>query len=62
MMNNQNIAQINDELLLNNAIILFKSLSNEKLNQAYDFIKYLHDKDEWEATKELDSEQILNLK
>ncbi len=37
----------------------FKLLSNEKMQEVYDFISYLNNQEEWEATKELDNSEIL---
>lgn len=50
--------QTNDKLL-SNAFELFNSLSADKLKEAYNFILYLKDKEEWEATMELSTPEIL---
>ena len=50
---------INDSLG-RDAYELINSLSIEKKQEAINFLKYLKDKDEWEATLELNSPEILN--
>lgn len=47
-------------MLVSNAFELFNSLSDDKMREAYNFLSYLKDKEEWEATMELSSPEILN--
>ena len=46
--------------LINNAYELFNSLSDDKMQEAYNYSLYLKDKEEWEATMELCSHEVLN--
>ncbi len=39
---------------------LIMSLSEDKMKEAFNFLTYLKDKDEWEATMELASTDILS--
>lgn len=43
-----------------NALNIISSLSDKKLKDAYDFLTYLSDKEEWEATQELYDQAILS--
>ncbi len=43
-----------------NAINIIGTLSDKKLKDAYDFLAYLNDKEEWEASQELYDEAILS--
>ncbi|MFC2129807.1 hypothetical protein ACFLSQ_00075 [Bacteroidota bacterium] len=43
-----------------NVINIITSLSEKKLKDAYNYLMYLKDKDEWEATYELADNQILS--
>jgi hypothetical protein len=45
--------------LQKNAFDLIKSLPDSKLAIAIDYLSYLKDKDEWEATNELSDSHIL---
>lgn len=47
------------EAIYDRSVKLINSLSEEKLAEAYDFLTYLNDKEEWESTRELSSPEIL---
>jgi hypothetical protein len=47
------------DAIYNSSIDLVKSLSEEKIKEAHDFLSYLNDKEEWESTMELNSPEIL---
>jgi hypothetical protein len=47
------------DAIYDNTIQLVNSLSIDKLKEAYNFLSYLNDKEEWEATLELNSPTIL---
>lgn len=47
------------EAIYDRSVKLINSLSEEKLAEAYDFLTYLNDKEEWESTRELNSPEIL---
>jgi hypothetical protein len=42
-----------------NAVNIISKLSEKKLKDALDYLSYLNDKDEWEATQELLDTKIL---
>lgn len=60
MLESVNTKSNSNELLVSNAFELFNSLSEDKMKEAYNFISYLKDKEEWEATMELSSPEVLN--
>lgn len=41
------------------SVELVKSLPEEKIAEAYNYLSYLNSKDEWESTMELNSPKIL---
>ena len=48
------------ETMIDDTVNLVKTLTDEKLREAYNYLLYLSDKDEWDATMELYHQPIMN--
>ncbi len=46
-------------VIYDQTVELVKSLPEEKIAEAYNYLSYLNSKDEWESTMELNSPEIL---